>query len=266
MRLPLPRRLLHTAASLVLIVSNRVHGFSSIAKAGGTLTRCVININSDRTHPWVASTSSLPPPKNARSYTALKSSSNNDNDRSGKTSASPVDTLLDTVQSNPTRSIYFSSLMALCGAALGPFLDSYHSLFGVLSYNTPLVFPILGGKMVEGGPELLTCVTTYWVPPLFALAGFLIGWLYIGLDAIFDNGTTINLQVQQQQLYPSTPKVLIGISYFTFQYWLSGILYAHGVDRTSILMLMSTLAAGGFYALDGTLSGFITSAATAIGG
>eukprot|EP01082_Thalassiosira_pseudonana_P009282 g8285.t1 g8285 contig29:156912-157505(-) len=67
-------------------------------------------------------------------------------------------------------------------------------------------------------------------------------------------------------MQPSVSKVLIGISYFTFQYWLSGILFAHGVDRASILVLMSALAAGGFLALDGTLSGFITSAATAIGG
>mmetsp|Transcript_21082 Transcript_21082/g.50872 ORF Transcript_21082/g.50872 Transcript_21082/m.50872 type:complete len:225 (+) Transcript_21082:387-1061(+) len=70
----------------------------------------------------------------------------------------------------------------------------------------------------------------------------------------------------QAQLHPPIPKVLLGISYFTFQYWLSGTLFANQVDRTSILVLMSALAAGGFYALDRTLSGFVTSAATAIGG
>ena len=51
--------------------------------------------------------------------------------------------------------------MSLSGAALGPFLDSYHSLFGVLTYDTPLVFPILG--RIGGDTDLLTCVTTYWV-------------------------------------------------------------------------------------------------------
>ncbi|KAL7524279.1 hypothetical protein ACHAXR_000506, partial [Thalassiosira sp. AJA248-18] len=154
--------------------------------------------------------------------------------------------------------------MTICGAALGPFLDSYHSLFGVLSYDTPLITPILGS--VGDGPDLLTCVTTYWVPPLFGLAGFLIGWLYVWLDAVFyaEDGGESNQS--QTQLHPSIPKVLVGVSYFTLQYWLSGILFANHIDRTSILILMSTLAAGGFYILDGTLSGFITSAATAIGG
>lgn len=178
--------------------------------------------------------------------------------------SSLIQILIDTVSSDPKRTIYFSSLMTLCGAALGPFLDSYHSLYGVLSYDTPLVFPILKSIGEGGGTDLLTCVTTFWVPPLFGLAGFLIGWLYIWLDAVSlnnDNGTN-----QQQQLHPTIPKVLVGISYFTLQYWLSGILFAANVDRTSILVLMSALAAGGFYALDGTISGLITSLATAIGG
>ena len=132
----------------------------------------------------------------------------------------------------------------------GPFLDSYHSLFGVLAYDSPLTFPILGS---DG--DILQCVTTYWVPPLFGLAGFLIGWLYIWLDEVFDFAEVV-----------TPPKVLLGIAYFTLQYWLSGVLYANGVDRSSILSIMSALAAFGFYALDGTWSGFLTSTATALGG
>ena len=197
---------------------------------------------------------------NIKVKTTLLAFSNND--ESNRDPLSPMKTLIDTIQSNPSRSIYFSSLMTICGAALGPFLDSYHSLFGVLTYNTPLVFPILSVRG-EGPGSLLTCVTTYWVPPLFGLAGFLIGWLYILLDAIFSSKES---GAESDQLHPSIPKVLIGISYFTFQYYLSGIIFANGVDRMSILVLMSTLAAGGFYALDGTVPGFITSAATAIGG
>ncbi|KAL7555167.1 hypothetical protein ACHAWF_018780 [Thalassiosira exigua] len=181
---------------------------------------------------------------------------------SDASTASPIQILFDSISSNPNRSIYFSSLMALCGAALGPFLDSYHSLFGVLTYDTPLVYPLLG-SMGEG-PALLTCVTTYWVPPLFGIAGFLIGWLYIWLDALFQEGGDSNQALVQ--LHPTIPKVLIGISYFTFQYFLSGILFANQMDRTSIFLIMSTLAAGGFYALDGTLAGLITSVATAVGG
>ena len=188
----------------------------------------------------------------------------------------PTQTLIDKATDDPQRSISFSFLMTLCGAILvclgmcsflvllvrsnfassslaiaqGPFLDSYHSLFGVLAYDTPLTFPILGT-----GGDILKCVTTYWVPPLFGLAGFLIGWLYIWLDEVFD---------VEEVVTPS--KVLMGISYFTLQYWLSGVLYANGVDRSSILSIMSALAALGFYALDGTWSGFLTSTATALGG
>lgn len=168
----------------------------------------------------------------------------------------PLERIVTKIGADPNKSINFSWLMALCGALLGPFLDSYHSLFGVLTYNTPLVFPILGS--VGKGPDLLTCVTSLWVPPLFGFAGFLIGWLYILLDTVTED--------EDSQLHPTTPKVLVGISYFTFQYWLSGILFAHGIDRSSILAIMSVLAAGGFYLLDGTISGLITSAATAFGG
>ena len=193
----------------------------------------------------------------------LSSSTSDNNNNNDDKDESPIQALTNTITSDPQRAIYFSFLMTMCGAVLGPFLDSYHSLFGVLTYETPLVFPIIGSFGNEGGSDLLTCVTTYWVPPLFGLAGFIIGWLYICLDAVLiekEEDTLI------PQLHPSTPKVLIGISYFTFQYWLSGILFAHEIDRTSILVLMSTLASGGFVLLDGTMSGFITSAATAIGG
>ena len=169
----------------------------------------------------------------------------------------PLERIVTKITSDPKRSINFSLLMTVCGALLGPFLDSYHSLFGVLTYNTPLVFPILGS--IGTGPDLLTCVTSLWVPPLFGLAGFLIGWLYILCDTVTSDAT-------HSQLHPSIPKVLVGISYFTLQYWLSGILFSHGIDRSSILATMSVLAAGGFYLLDGTISGLFTSAATAVGG
>jgi hypothetical protein len=96
----------------------------------------------------------------------------------------------------------------------------------------------------------------------------LIGWLYIWLDAVFydDNTSAADSNQMQTQLHPTIPKVLVGISFFTLQYWLSGILFANHMDRTNILVIMSFLAAGGFFALDRTMSGFITSAATAIGG
>jgi len=156
----------------------------------------------------------------------------------------------------------FSALMALSGALLGPFLDSYHSAFGVLRYDNEISFilPFLGGTDTQ--PAL---TTTWWVPELFGLAGFIIGWLYILLDEVLIRRNSAE-DSKNQKLHPSPPLILLGISCFTFQYYLSGLLYQMGVDRTIILGVMSTLAAAGFWAFDGTVSGLLTSIATAIGG
>jgi hypothetical protein len=154
---------------------------------------------------------------------------------------------------DPQRSVTFSILMSICGAVLGPFLDSYHSAFGVLQYDEPLSWKLWGSS------EHPALTTAWWVPGLFGLAGFLIGWLYVLLDSILENP-------RDSQLSPSPPKIFLGISLFTLQYWLSGILVQFGVDRVSILNAMSTVAALGFWVLDGTTAGLITSAATGIGG
>ena len=156
------------------------------------------------------------------------------------------------VTENWKRSIIFSCLMTFCGASLGPFLDSYHSAFGVLQYDEPI------SKILWGSPGFPALTTAWWVPELFGLAGFIIGWLYMILDSV--------IGIPEDSKNPSPPKILVGISLFTCQYWLSGILYQAGVDRGTILNLMSIVAAGGFLALDGTTSGLITSAATALGG
>lgn len=156
------------------------------------------------------------------------------------------------ITENPTRSLSFSFLMALCGAALGPFLDSYHSAFGVLKYDEPISAALWG---TDAFPAL---TTAWWVPELFGLAGFLIGWLYILLDVI--------LKSPDQAKSPSPPKILVGISIFTLQYWLTGIMFQSQLDRITILNIMSVVAAAGFLVFDGTMAGFITSAATALGG
>lgn len=157
------------------------------------------------------------------------------------------------VTGNPTRALSFSAIMAVCGAALGPFLDSYHSAFGVLQYDEPIKIALWGS---QANPAL---ITAWWVPILFGVAGWLIGWLYIVLDAIANTPRELK--------QPSSPKILLGISLFTLQYWLSGVLVAtEFLDRTGILNTMSLYAAVAFLLLDGSLAGFITSAATAIGG
>ena len=173
---------------------------------------------------------------------------------------------------SPGRTAAFSALMAASGALLGPFLDSFHSAFGVLQYDAPLTATLWGPDAQH--PAL---ITSWWVPELFGLAGFLIGWLYILLDAALllsttnttNNNTTATTRIERATKAvpsPSPPIILLGISIFTFQYWLSGILYHSGVDRTTILNVMSVAAASGFWFLDRTYAGFLASAATALGG
>ena len=62
----------------------------------------------------------------------------------------------------------------------------------------------------------------------------------------------------------ASPRVTI--SAFTFQYWLSGALFSSGLDDGSILKIMTALASLGFFVFDGTLTGLVVSAATAVGG
>ena len=133
---------------------------------------------------------------------------------------------------------------------IGPFLDSFHSAFGVLQYEEPITANLWGTATHPG------LTTAWWVPELFGLAGFLIGWLYIILDSLLD----------EQQATPSPPLILLGISVFTFQYWLSGALFSAGVDRTTIMAVMTAVAGVGFILLDGTMAGFLVSLATAVGG
>jgi hypothetical protein len=159
---------------------------------------------------------------------------------------------LTSLTSDMGRSSLFSLIMVLCGAALGPFLDSYHSAFGVLQYDEPIKVVLWG---TEAQPGL---ITAWWVPELFGLAGFLIGWLYISGDEI--------LKTDPDRRRPSPPMILLGIAFFTFQYWLSGVLYSVEIDRVSILNIMSVLAGVGFLWLDGSFAGFLTSLATAVGG
>jgi len=187
--------------------------------------------------------------------------------------------LLKPIVDDPKRSFLFSILMILCGAILGPFLDSYHSAFSVLEYDeSTRITAILWGTS-----KFPALTTSWWVPELFGLAGFLIGWLYI----IFDNNDTIiflndnikNKEEEQTQITqtptttksntnnPSPVKVLLGISIFTLQYWISGILYyEYQFDRTTILNIMSLITALAFVVLDGTMTGFIVSTMTALGG
>ncbi len=230
-----------------------VHGFGTD----------LVNTIHYRNHPtrFISRTtfhSTIPP---TTTSTTLFQSKNNNKNKNAKS----TDTAWSLITVDPQRSILFSMCMIVCGALLGPFLDSYHSAFGVLQYKEPIQWVLWG---TSAYPAL---TTAWWVPELFGLAGFLIGWLYICLDSIFltkdtTSTTTTTSSTTITTPIPSPPKILIGIALFTLQYWLSGELVQAGVDRTTILNGLSVVAASGFWILDGTTAGLLTSLATAIGG
>ena len=146
--------------------------------------------------------------------------------------------------------------LAVSGALLGPCLDNYHSAFGVLKYNAAAV-PL---TLTVGGNELLH--TAAFVPPLFGFAAVLIGGLYVLLDVILDTPAAARS--------PSPPVVLCGISFFTGQYWLSGLLagpYAAAglpLAATHAVLLVTGLLSWQLF--DRTRTGFAVGLMTAVGG
>jgi hypothetical protein len=158
----------------------------------------------------------------------------------------------------------FSFAMAFCGGCLGPFLDHFHSEFGVLSYETPIKLSLWSEDLHR--PAL---ITAWWVPELFGLAGFIIGWLTIFLEYSLSTRVADSLLSKHNQQVvnsPSFPQIFMGISLFIFQYWLSGFLYASQWDRSTILYVMSFICTTGFLIFNKSLVNFLTGLATAIGG
>ena len=139
--------------------------------------------------------------------------------------------------------------MALSGAALGPLLDGYHSAFGVLRYTVP--------KQVVVG-NIFICETDYWVPPMFALAAVILGVTYPVLDHVF--------KVPSKDRLPSGPAILTCISYFTLQYYMSGLLTSNGIDRISLHAFLSVTATYCWYAFDRTATGAVMAFITGTAG
>lgn len=136
------------------------------------------------------------------------------------------------------------------GALLGPWLDNYHSVFGVLQYAHPVTFGIDGETILTTGS---------WVPPLFGLAGIIIGGLYLIFDVIF--------ATPEPQRSLSGPSVLTCVAFFTAQYWLSGLLC--GALHWPLLDLHVTLAATmalTWLVWDRSTTGLVVGLLTAVGG
>lgn len=234
---------------------------SSFCWGGASKPRQSLSSISSRTVPDICQAKPTPlPTTRRRKNFEIRTAPNDNDDLSWKSVASK---LSSTIWNQPQSAIKFSVIMTICGALLGPFLDSYHSAFGVLQYDQPL-------KQILWGSEAYPALTTaWWVPELFGLAGFLIGWLYILGDAILSPSSIdagYDKDNSDDKTNPSIPVIFLGISLFTFQYWLSGVLSAMQVDRSLIFIVMSSVAAVGFGTLDGTMVGLITSMATALGG
>ena len=103
-------------------------------------------------------------------------------------------------------------------------LDSYHSAFGVLRYEEPIT------AILWGSNEQPALTTAWWVPELFGLAGFAIGWLRVILDTVIDDP----ISDDEQRRNPSQSIICLGTSYFTLQCWWSGMLHANGMDWSLI--------------------------------
>ncbi|CAG9466520.1 unnamed protein product [Pedinophyceae sp. YPF-701] len=90
--------------------------------------------------------------------------------------------------------------MAASAAVLGPYCDSQHSSHDILHYVEPTI--------------LAPIETCWWVPPLFAVAGVILGVGHPLLDKTLGAG----------ERAPGWPVVVLGIALFVVQYWISGAL------------------------------------------
>jgi len=144
--------------------------------------------------------------------------------------------------------------VGVISAPLGTLLDNQHGLFGVLKYAE------VGRPFELFFQDELIVTSATWVPALFAFAGVAMSSIQIVSDDILLTDT------ERQEIKPSWPKVFYGISLFSFQYYLSGVLDKSGVDGLVINAVLATLAVVGFAYFDRTLSGFVLALATAVAG
>ena len=139
--------------------------------------------------------------------------------------------------------------MGICGALLGPFLDGYHSAFGVLAYTNPINVQLLGVRLIQ---------SDWWVPPMFGLAGIILGLTYPYLDTSFG--------VDSAKRRPPMHKVLYCISLFALQYYLSGLVFSLGWPDAPLHALLAALAAANWLTFDRTPTGAVMSVVTGLAG
>lgn len=142
-----------------------------------------------------------------------------------------------------------TTLNCACGAGLGPWLDNFHGQFGVLKYTFPQFWPSATNPLLR---------TSAFVPPLFGLAGIIIGSLYIILDRAFTTSFAARA--------PKLSKVSLGVALFSAQYALSGLLVAMNIPLLAIHTILASTALLFWRIFDNTLAGAIVALMTAVGG
>jgi hypothetical protein len=164
--------------------------------------------------------------------------------------------LLEVIRSvnGDPRAIQTVNRLALISAPLGVLLDNQHGLFGVLRYEAFQV----NVSLADGTPVLKSA---FWVPFLFAFAGWIMSYLQLVADRYYHY-----IEEGGGSRMSSTSHVLYGISAFSSLYYLSGLLDSQGVEPLTINLVLSALAVAGFVYFDGTTAGFTLAVATAISG
>eukprot|EP00879_Flechtneria_rotunda_P019077 GHRR01020029.1.p1 GENE.GHRR01020029.1~~GHRR01020029.1.p1 ORF type:complete len:315 (+),score=64.10 GHRR01020029.1:533-1477(+) len=171
---------------------------------------------------------------------------------------------------------YILGRQAVCmfasGAVLGPFCDGLHSQNDVLHYKNPSIQLNLVSGNFHWSFE-----TCWWVPLLFGVAGLILGVSVPVLDRIaagqWQHQGQPDCSATGPVPDPSWQTVLVSVSLFVTQYWLSGILeqptLGQNLGNTSIPILDTILAS---YALlnwalfDRTKQGIGMAALTAVCG
>jgi len=144
--------------------------------------------------------------------------------------------------------IFTIGALTTISAPLGVMLDNQHGLFDVLNYHClNMNFYLWDTVIVK---------SAYWVPFLFAFAGFAMSYLQLFFDKV--------LEGRKGKL--DGPTVLYGISAFSGQYYLSGLLDHATIDPLTTNIVLSTLAIAGFLLFDGSVSGLALALSTAVAG
>eukprot|EP01036_Dinobryon_divergens_P023584 gene23584-31943_t len=151
--------------------------------------------------------------------------------------------------------------MFVISAPLGMILDNYHGLFNVLSYADN------GMSLILESNEHVFLKTALWVPMLFGFAGVVMSYIVLKLDQLFSSSSNDKLATPQAS--PSWPFIFYGISYFSAQYYISGLLDYSLTVTDGPLVIHACLAAStiiGILLFDRSAAGLLLAGLTALAG